>query len=130
MDANIWGSHAWLFLHTITLNYPENPNKFDKENYKNFFENLGNVIPCEVCKAHYKKNIKKFPIQLETRESLVKWLHNIHNLVNIKNGKEEFSYEDFIEKYTNLYSGNNNYKKLLFLLFLIVILIIVYCYKK
>lgn len=130
MDSNIWGSHAWLFLHTITLNYPENPNKFDKEKYKNFFENLGNVIPCEVCKDHYKKNIKKYPIQLETRESLVKWLHNIHNLVNIKNGKEEFSYEDFIEKYTNLYSGNSNYKKIIFLLFLIVVLIFIYCYKK
>ena len=51
------------------------------------------------------KKHKENPIQLETRVALVKWLHNIHNLVNIKNGKEEFSYEDFIEKYTNLYSG-------------------------
>ena len=36
MDANIWGSHAWLFLHTVTLNYPENPNEFDKNTIKIF----------------------------------------------------------------------------------------------
>ena len=108
MDPNIWGSHAWLFLHTITLNYPDNPTKFDMDNYKNFFENLGEVIPCEVCKAHYKKNIKMYPIQLESKESLAKWLHHIHNLVNVKNDKPEYSYDQFIEKYSDLYSTNKN----------------------
>ena len=102
MDPNIWGSHAWLFLHTITLNYPDNPTKFDMDNYKKFFENLGEVIPCEVCKAHYKKNIKMYPIQLESKEALAKWLHHIHNLVNIKNDKPEYSYDQFIEKYTQI----------------------------
>ena len=70
MDPNIWGSQAWLFLHTITLNYPDNPSKFDKENFKNFFENLSHVIPCDVCKDHYKQNIRKYPIQLDSKESL------------------------------------------------------------
>ena len=33
MNPNIWGESAWLFLHTITLNYPENPTFLDKHNY-------------------------------------------------------------------------------------------------
>tara|TARA_B100000767_G_scaffold268195_1_gene288064 strand:+ start:424 stop:819 length:396 start_codon:yes stop_codon:yes gene_type:complete len=131
MDPNIWGSHAWLFLHTITLNYPENPTKFDKEHYKNFFENLSHVIPCDVCRSHYKQNIRKHPIQLESKESLAKWLHNIHNLVNVKNNKDEFEYEEFIKKYSNLYSGDTNMKKILMMILIIIIgFILFYFYKK
>ena len=131
MDPNIWGSHAWLFLHTITLNYPENPTKFDKEHYKNFFENLSHVIPCDVCRDHYKQNIRKHPIQLESKESLAKWLHNIHNLVNVKNNKDEFEYEEFIKKYSNLYSGDTNMDKILMMILIIIIgFILFYFYKK
>ena len=36
MDPEIWGPSAWIFLHTITLNYPNNPTIYDKQNYKNF----------------------------------------------------------------------------------------------
>ena len=129
MDPNIWGSHAWLFLHTVTLNYPDEPTRFDKENYKHFFENLGHVIPCDVCKNHYKQNIRKYPIQLDSKESLTKWLHHIHNLVNIKNGKDEFKYDDFIKKYSNLYSGNNPQKVFLLILFIIVCIALFYLYK-
>lgn len=130
MDANIWGSHAWLFLHTITLNYPEEPNDFDKKQYKDFFENLSHVIPCEICKNHYKKNIKIYPIDLESRESLTRWLHKLHNLVNVKNGKEEYPYDKFIEKYSDLYSNNKTSKFLIKLLIIILIGIGFYLYKK
>jgi len=130
MDSKIWGSHAWLFLHTITLNYPDNPTKFDIDNYKNFFENLSNVIPCEVCKAHYKKNIKMYPIQLESKESLTKWLHKIHNLVNVKNGKDEYPYEQFIEKYSDMYSKNRYTKHLFMFLFILLLGLCFYFYKK
>ena len=106
MEPNIWGNHAWLFLHTVTLHYPDNPTRFDKEKYKHFFESLSHVIPCDICRDHYKQNIKKFPINLDSKESLTRWLHKIHNLVNIKNGKEEFSYDKFIDKYSDLYSSN------------------------
>ena len=129
MDPNIWGSHAWLFLHTVTLNYPDEPTRFDKENYKHFFENLGHVIPCEVCKSHYKQNIRKYPIQLDSKESLTKWLHHIHNLVNIKNGKDEFKYDDLIKKYSDLYSDNNPQKVSLLILFIIVCVTVYYLYK-
>ena len=130
MEPNIWGSHAWLFLHTITLNYPENPTKHDKENYKNFFESLSHVIPCEVCMNHYKQNIKKHPIQLESKESLARWLHKIHNIVNVKNGENEFPYDDFIKKYSNLYSGDNNTRILICVLIIIISAIAFYIYKK
>ena len=34
MEPNIWGPGAWTFLHSITLNYPNNPNIQTKKIYK------------------------------------------------------------------------------------------------
>ena len=130
MEPKVWGSHAWIFLHTITLNYPDEPTKFDKENYKKFFENLSHVIPCEVCKSHYKQNIKKYPIQLESKETLTRWLHKIHNIVNVKKGIEEFSYDEFIKKYSDMYSNNSKTKLLIPILIIILCLVLFYIYKK
>ena len=75
------------------------------------------------------KNIRKL-IQLDSKESLTKWLHNIHNLVNIKNGKDEFSYDDFINKYSDLYSGNQKEKVFLLIIVLIASISGFYLYKK
>ena len=74
MEPEIWGPGAWTFLHTITLNYPQNPSEDDKQNHKDFFHNLKNVIPCPNCKEHYNINLQKYPIDvnLESKEKLVK----------------------------------------------------------
>ena len=36
MEAKIWGPHAWIFLHSITMAYPENPTDNDKKYMKIF----------------------------------------------------------------------------------------------
>ena len=33
MEPEIWGPHAWQFLHSITLSYPDNPTFEDKNNH-------------------------------------------------------------------------------------------------
>ena len=39
MNPKIWGPHAWIFLHSITLNYPENPTpELKKNNIKDFLK--------------------------------------------------------------------------------------------
>ena len=40
MDPNVWGPPAWLFLHSVTLNYPKNPTPQDQEDYRIFFDSL------------------------------------------------------------------------------------------
>ena len=62
MDPKIWGPFMWFILHIITFNYPENPTPFDKQSYRDFFNNIKHVIPCEQCRKHYTKNIQEHPI--------------------------------------------------------------------
>jgi hypothetical protein len=97
-----WGQMIWGTIHSIAYVY--NP-KIDKENYFNFFWNLGNVLPCAECKAHYYQNITKLDLQLalESQETLFRFMYNFHNLVNKQTGVPESkwpSYEDVKKRYS------------------------------
>lgn len=101
MNPKFWGPHGWIFLHSVTMNYPKNPSNNDKQLYRNFFSSLTRVLPCEKCAYHYKQHIKDDPIEpaLENRDKLVRWLIKIHNKVNADLGKPHYSYEQVIEEY-------------------------------
>ena len=99
----IWGPHGWKFLHYVSMGYPVNPSYEDKSNYKNFYQVLQHVLPCEKCAQNYKQNLVKLPIDnhLENRDSLVKWVIDIHNKVNNELGKDKVEYEEALSLYTN-----------------------------
>ena len=105
MNQNIWGPHLWFSLHTISFNYPITPTNNDMKDYKNFFINLENVIPCSVCKKNYIRHLKEHPINdyLDNRKKLVYWVIDMHNMVNAEIGKKILSYETVIKKYENVY---------------------------
>ena len=130
MNPKIWGPGGWLFLHSITLNYPENPSDKDKMFHKNFFLNLQNVLPCPNCSRHYSINLKKYPIDeaLENKELLTKWLINIHNEVNKANFKKIYTYEEVIQKYDNLYKGSNIINNIFIVI--VIALLIYFIYRE
>ena len=94
MVTKIWGGPGWLFLHSVAYGYPYaiNPNNEEhnnkKRDYKNFFESIGDILPCRYCRDSYKVFIKEIPIDnyLDTRAKLCEWLYNLHNKVNDKLG--------------------------------------------
>ena len=55
MNVNKWGPGGWIFLHTITFNYPEKPTKADKKKYTDFFNMVGGMLPCKYCRDSYNK---------------------------------------------------------------------------
>jgi hypothetical protein len=103
--TKIWGPHMWVALHSITFCYPNNPTIQDKNNYKKFFELIGDVLPCLYCKKSYKKfilegNTKLDDNVLENRYNLTKWFYYIHEAVNNKLGVDYgVSYDDVVNRY-------------------------------
>lgn len=118
MEPQVWGKHGWFFLHSITMGYPENPTNTDRDKYRNFFYNIGSVLPCNKCQINYRKHMEQIPIEpaLINRGKLVEWLINIHNLTNRDTGKKELSYAEVIKIYTQAYGHSrphntyHNYK--------------------
>ena len=110
MDPNVWGPHGWYFLHSITLAYPDNPSDDVKMIHNNFFNSLKDILPCDKCRNHYNQTLMTYPIEnhLENKESLFKWLVDVHNRVNIDNGKREYSYDEVTKISENMYSKNKN----------------------
>ena len=134
INKNLWGKHLWLALHYISIGYPNNPSDNDKQNYKNFFLLLKDVLPCKICSLHYEKNLEKLPLTdeiLNNKESFIKWVIDLHNDVNQMLGKKIINYDDAINilsnnniKDDNNIKDNNNtiFFIILFILFLIIII--------
>ena len=126
----IWGPHGWEFMHYVSFGYPDNPSNKDKNDYKTFYYSLQNILPCEKCSENYKLNLIHDPIDnhLDSRDSLIKWVIDIHNKVNKETGEKVLNYEEAISLYSNEESSFiENCVKLTIVL---LIILIIYLFSK
>jgi hypothetical protein len=100
MNPEYWGPSFWKILHTISMNYPDNPTQEDKNNINNFYTSLDKILPCYECQNNYKEHIKKYPIEksLGCKNDLVKWVIDIHNIVNTELNKPVLNYNDALSR--------------------------------
>lgn len=133
-DPSVWGPHFWFFLHTICISYPKRANSVTKKKYYDFIQNLPLFIPHEEIGNLFSKLLDKYPVSpyLESRESFMKWIHYIHNIINKQLGKNVISYEEFVDSYYSLYKPKDlinkskyNFQKNITYLVLIMCLIFI-----
>jgi hypothetical protein len=104
MPPSAWGPIFWNAIHIVTLGYPSNPSAEDKEGARKFFESLATVIPCPICREHYKKHIAESPVEpaLDDKGRLIHWGWDLHNRVNEMLGKPTITVEAFLENMVKL----------------------------
>ena len=109
LDPEIWGPHYWFFLHTISMTYPKYPNAATKKKYYEFIQNLPLFIPVEKISTEFYNIIEEYPITpyLDNKESLIRWMHFIHNKINTKLEKPTISLGKFYENYYDAYKPTN-----------------------
>ena len=128
----VWGPHGWKFIHYVTLSYPiDNPSDEIKNNYKNFFTILQYVLPCKICANHYANNLISMPLTddvLSSRENLVKWGIDIHNIVNASKNKPIMSYSDALKSINTDEKClvNNRIYYLILIVFSLIIIAVIY----
>lgn len=100
----VWGPFFWHTIHIVALGYPKNPSYTDKKSAKEFYESLAFLLPCGICKEHYKTHLQAHPITpyLDSRADLMKWTIEIHNEVNKMLGKPTWTMEEIIAYYERL----------------------------
>ena len=106
MNQNIWGPSVWVLLHTMTLAYPLKPTKEQMDNQLMFLKSFANVIPCDICKVHYTRNLDENPPRLENRKQFFEWIVDLHNEVNGRTGKRSYSYDEVLKLYNEKYQKN------------------------
>jgi len=105
LDPKIWGPHYWFVLHTIALNYPLNPNETSKKKYYDLIENFPLFIPIPNMANSFSRLLDNYPITpyLDSRESFIKWVHFVHNQINLSLNIPEKSLDETLHNYYKLY---------------------------
>jgi len=140
-NPSIWGPKGWFFLDTIILSYPINPDDTHKLKFRDFFNNIGNMLPCDGCRENYKSHINLNPLKdehLMSRDTFIKWWIDIHNSTRKSMNKEQLTPVKFLDYYCKCYDTGktdyiikeiketgtqNNYMNLVYIILLIFMII-------
>jgi hypothetical protein len=104
LPPTVWGPFFWHTMHIVAIGYSKHPTYTDKKCAKEFFESLVFLIPCSVCREHYKEHLTNKPITpfLDSREDLLKWTIDIHNKVNVVTNKPQWTEQEVMKYYEKL----------------------------
>ncbi len=141
LDPKIWGPHYWFFLHTLATTYPHTPNEVVRKKYYDFIQNLPLFLPIPEIGNEFSRLIDLYPVTpyLDSRKSFMKWMHYIHNKINISLELPEKTMEESMTEYYEHYKPKavkdaeqrRRREKYIFLAFIVtIILLSVYLYNK
>ena len=134
LDPKIWGPHYWFVLHTIAITYPLTPNEVTRKKYYDFIQNLPIFLPVDEIGNTFSGYLDKYPVTpyLESRPSFIKWMHFIHNKINVATGQPEIDmdeamadyYENYKPKAVKDMEERRHREKYVFMFIIIVIILI------
>lgn len=106
MSVESWGPSAWVFLHACSFSYPEDPSQADREGMFSLLSSLTTVLPCKKCRKHYLNYFSRTvgthgasSVVLQSRDSVSKWVVDLHNAVNVRLNKPVWQYDDVSKMY-------------------------------
>lgn len=102
-----WGPLMWKILHSLAEKAGSSKSLQEEEREWNRLLMLtADILPCPVCKKHYKEVFHAFPIAPVLKMSaananifLRTWLWTLHNEVNVGNGKPDLPFADLSTLY-------------------------------
>jgi hypothetical protein len=126
LNPKIWGPHAWFFIDSIALSLPPHLDNNLQQQLKNFFISFSLLLPCESCKNHFSDYMKKTNLinyDFSTKDNVIFWINNLHNIIRISNNSNQFSINSMYQFYINKYSNYYNYYNYNYYIFIILLLI-------
>lgn len=105
LNPEIWGPQYWFVLYTIAVSYPLNVNAVTKKKYYDFIQNLPLFLPITNIGNVFSQFLDRYPVTpyLDSRESFIKWVHFVHNKMNLYLGKKEITYKQAMQQYYHHY---------------------------
>ena len=141
LEPKVWGPFYWFVLHTIALTYPLNPNEVTKKKYYDFIQNLPLFLPIPEIGNTFSKILDDYPVTpyLDSRPSFIKWMHFIHNKINVSLELPEMTMDEAMIAYYEHYKPKavkdeeqrKRREKFVFLgIILFIIIAVTYVYNK
>lgn len=127
-----WGPAGWTYLHVVSFAYPTNPTPTDRANAHAFLTAFQRVIPCRRCKSDFQALLKRHvgrdgaqSKHYRDTEAFSRLIFELHNDVNRRLGKREYSYDEARE----LYAGSGSSGASLVVLVALVALVVGLAYR-
>ena len=107
-----WGEPTWFFLHTMAQKIK--PEYFQQVRQGLLYQinSICRNLPCPDCAGHAAQYLDKSNFnRIQSKEELITFLYNFHNVVNKKKGFQIFPKEDLYDKYSKANTINiiNNF---------------------
>ncbi len=89
----------------MAVSYPLKANETTQKKYYDFISNLPLFIPHPQIGNKFSELLDQYPVSpyLEGKDSFLKWVHFIHNKINIFNDIDKITLTEALEKYYELY---------------------------
>ena len=136
-NPEVWGPHYWFFLHTVANSYPKFPNAVTKRKYYDLIQNIPLFIPNTEIANNFSNLLDKYPVTpyLDNRDSFKRWMHFIHNKINVSLDLPEKTMEETMTEYYEHYKPKavkdaeerKRREKIIFIVGIIAILILSAC---
>ena len=94
LNPNLWGYHQWMILHLMAFNFPDNPTDEDKLAIEGYVGGMARLLPCPGCSWHCQAYVQDHPINAESKKDLFAYFVEMHNDVNRRLGKREYTYTE------------------------------------
>ena len=106
IDPKIWGPYFWETFHLSTAGYPVIPTIEEISSYKEFYISFMKILPCQKCSRDALDTINYSGLDegLKSRDNLILWGYNFHDIVNKKLNKTSPSFESFSNKINGIQS--------------------------
>lgn len=93
LDNSKWGPLAWHLIHNFTIKSKSNVDMII------MIKTFGYILPCETCKKHYNYLINDIYILDDNfnKKKIIKYLYEIHNLINSTLEKKNISFKKALE---------------------------------
>lgn len=101
-----WGSHLWAFIHTMTIIDSDQPevqrDQVDKA--VSCLRGLVAALPCPKCRCHLEDALegvdnKDICQEIYKPMGLFEWGVGLHNAINRRLGKKEWTVQDALERW-------------------------------
>lgn len=107
-----WGEPTWFFLHTMAQKIK--PEYFQQVRQGLLYQinSICRNLPCPDCAGHAAQYLDKSNFnRIQSKEELITFLYNFHNVINKKKGFQIFPKEDLYDKYSKANTINivNNF---------------------
>ncbi len=120
-----WGPAAWNTLHSFAHCSPERLSQVEQDEWKEFMYSFARRLPCPRCRRHLKKYLDEHirSDTFEGKESISRFMNDVHNDVNARLGKPVWSYEENRRLYSRAHSQKSQDVEPLVALVVIVVLL-------